>query len=228
MKRNSLIIFGVALFVVGIIIGAQEILASKNDQPLSKKDLKEFITSKYSGQIKEITAKNEEKYEVLLDRESGSYKIVVNAEKRSIESLKAIKINKKWIDEEKAKEIALKEVKGEVDNVKLANKENPPAYKISVKTDSGVTIVSIHAESGEIVDKSEQPQPKEPKKTLISEEEAKQKALVKVNKGEVDDIEIITINGIPVYEIELEINDDLEATVLVDGFTGETTITYED
>ncbi|WP_408009278.1 PepSY domain-containing protein [Pseudalkalibacillus sp. A8] len=230
MKRNVLIILGVALFVVGIIISAQHILASQNDRPLAEDEIKEFIASKYSGEIKEIT-RHGDLFEAILERETGIYKIVINADERSIEGLEILEARGKQIDEEKAKEIALNDVEGEVEDAQFIKNENPPVYKIKVKTDTEVIVVTVHAKSGEIINRTEEKpeEPKEQEKTLISEKEAKQKALSAVS-GEIDDLELITINGIPTYEIEIEIeiNDEEDVTVLVDGYTGETTITYED
>ncbi|WP_221568443.1 PepSY domain-containing protein [Alkalihalobacillus sp. TS-13] len=228
MKRNIFVILGVAVCVVGIIIGAQHILAIKNDQPLADNEIEEFIASKYTGEIKEIT-RSGENYQIILDRETGVYKIVINADERRIEGIEILEVKEKHIDEEKAKEIALKDVDGDVEDVQFAKKENPPVYKIKMKTKSGVTVVTVHAKSGEILDrKEEEPEDqKEEEKTLISEEEAKKKALAVV-PGEIDDVDIIRLNDVPTYEIEIEINDDEDATVLVDGYTGETTITYED
>ncbi|WP_261133452.1 PepSY domain-containing protein [Bacillus sp. Marseille-Q3570] len=228
MKRNIFLILGVAVCVVGIIIGAQHILANKNDQPLADNEIEGFITSKYTGEMKEIT-RSGATYEAILDRETGVYKIVINADERRIEGIEVLEMKEKHINEEKAKEIALKDVDGDVEDVQYAKKKNPPIYKIKMKTKSGVTVVTVDAKSGEILDRSEEKteEPNEKEKTLISEEEAKEKALVVV-PGEIDDVDIIRLNGVPTYEIEIEINDDEDATVLVDGYTGETTITYED
>ncbi|MCF6411348.1 PepSY domain-containing protein [Pseudalkalibacillus salsuginis] len=228
MKRNVFIIVGVALFVVSIIITTQHILASQNDRPLAESEIKEFIASKYAGEIQEVTAR-ENLFEAILERDTGTYKIVINSDERSIEKLEVLELREKRIDEKKAKEIALKDVDGEVEEAQFLKSKNPPVYKIKVKTDKGVTVVTVDAKSGEIIDRNEEKtdEPKEQEKTLISEKEAKEKALSVVS-GEIDDIELITINGIPTYEIEMESNDEEDVTVLVDGFTGESTITYED
>ncbi len=228
MKRNVFIILGVAFFVVGIIISAQHILASQNDRPLAENEIKEFITSKYSGEIKEITARKD-LFEAILERDTGTYKIVINAHERSIEELEVLEVKEKQIEQEKAKEIVLNDVGGEVEDVHFVKSEDPPVYKIKVNTNTGVMVVTVDAKSGEILDHTEEKpdEPKEQEKTLISEEEAKQKARSVVT-GEIDDVDLITINGIPTYEIEIEINDEEDVSVLVDGFTGETTITYED
>lgn len=62
--------------------------------------------------------------------------------------------------------------------------------------------------------------PPEKEQVMLSQEEAKQIALQQVN-GIVEDIEVEEENGLVVYEVEIEINEDDDATVIINAYTGE-------
>ncbi len=63
-------------------------------------------------------------------------------------------------------------------------------------------------------------QPEEPAPSMLSREEAIQIAITEV-PGRVEDIELDEEDGIKVYEVEIEVDDESEATILINAYTGE-------
>jgi uncharacterized membrane protein YkoI len=71
---------------------------------------------------------------------------------------------------------------------------------------------------------TEQPDAEEPKHeesapSMLTKEQAIEIALKEV-PGKVDDIELDEKNGIKVYEVEIEVDDDTEATIIINAYTG--------
>ena len=60
----------------------------------------------------------------------------------------------------------------------------------------------------------------EPAPSMLSREEAIKIAITEV-PGRVEDIELDEEDGIKVYEVDIEVDDESEATILINAYTGE-------
>jgi len=66
----------------------------------------------------------------------------------------------------------------------------------------------------------EEPATEEPAPSMLSRKEAIEIATTEV-PGKVGDIELDEEDGIKVYEVEIEVDDESEATILINAYTGE-------
>ncbi|CAG9622065.1 PepSY domain-containing protein [Sutcliffiella rhizosphaerae] len=73
--------------------------------------------------------------------------------------------------------------------------------------------------NGQDGEESETPQDT-PKPSMLTKDQAIEIALDEVH-GAIEDIELDEKNGIKVYEVEIEVNDDTEATIIINAYTGE-------
>lgn len=64
------------------------------------------------------------------------------------------------------------------------------------------------------------PSEEAPPPTMLTEQQAIEIALQEVS-GKVDDIELDEENGIKVYEVEIEVDEETEALVIINAYTGE-------
>ncbi len=82
---------------------------------------------------------------------------------------------------------------------------------------------STGSEQEEPSDESENPVPpaeEEPAPSMLTRDEAIEIALKEV-PGKVEDVELDDEDGIKVYEVEIEVDDDSEATIIINAYTGE-------
>ncbi|MFA8438275.1 PepSY domain-containing protein [Pueribacillus sp. YX66] len=113
-------------------------------------------------------------------------------------------------------------------------------YQAEIENEFGQYTVKIDRNTGNVsslvlTQKHETPPPKanhpeqrETPKTKIGERKAAEIALTKV-KGEVDDVDLESFEGSHVYAVEIELDDDREAVVYVQAYTGEIlSYTFED
>ncbi|WP_404447176.1 PepSY domain-containing protein [Sutcliffiella horikoshii] len=69
----------------------------------------------------------------------------------------------------------------------------------------------------------EQPEPpvtEDPAPSMLTRDEAIEIALKEV-PGKVEDVELDEENGIKVYEVEMEVDEESEATIIINAYTGE-------
>ncbi|OLO37958.1 hypothetical protein BTR23_12410 [Alkalihalophilus pseudofirmus] len=96
-------------------------------------------------------------------------------------------------------------------------------YELTIDAETreitSLRLINLHEEEK---DHSEEPQidHEEPVPSMLSEQEAIEIALREV-EGKVDDVELEVEDGIVVYEIEIEVDDDNEATIRINAYTGQ-------
>lgn len=187
--RGARIAGGVLLFVILLIIGQQLLTSNMKADAMTKEEAQKLVLEKYSGEVKNVVMENNQ-YTVDLERDTGTYKVEIDAISGEILSL--IRIGKKA---EQSPESPA--------NPNTEDKE--PAEK----------------------PKSAPTHHEELPKTL-TENEAILIATGQV-AGEVDDVELESINGISFYFIEIETKDGEEATIQINAITGEVkSITWDD
>ncbi|WP_338471997.1 PepSY domain-containing protein [Niallia sp. XMNu-256] len=138
---------------------------------------------------------------------------------------------------QEAKEIAQQRYSGLVQEIK----QEADHYVIQLERITGLYELQINAETGEVsslkrlkekeAEKNVEPTPSQQQGTeeeapveevqsRLTEEKAAEIALKEV-PGEVDDIDVENINGITYFLVDVEVNDGREATVEINGITGE-------
>lgn len=234
MKRANLRKFGVAFIAVAVVIvvGWQLIKFINPAELLTEAEASEIVHEKYNGEIVEINH-NEDVYEITFDLDTGSYKIEVNRETGNVDRLTRIPHEDadtvQIMTEAEIREIIHQEQNGDIKKLEKRAEGEQIFYYAIVKSDTEKTILKLNAESGEIVDSStEKIVRPENSGTKLTSEEAIEIALQNVT-GEVDNVDIEESNGQIYYLVEIEHEDDQEATVQINSISGEVmSITWDD
>ena len=242
MKRKMWISIGagavvlvILFFLIGKVFTPDSSLASE----LTEQEAKEIAKERYSGTVKGINQKADQ-YIIELERETGIYELQINSNTGEISSLKRVKegIQTKGdteseplpkvetLSEEQIKELALKVVNGNIDSLQLVKEGEQQVYQVIVSDQTAKNKLSLDAYTGDVLKKESSAIEVAPKR--LTEEQAKNAALKEV-PGTVDDIEAKNVNGMTYYLVEIETNDDREATVEINAITGKiNTLTWDD
>lgn len=127
------------------------------------------------------------------------------------------------ITAEKAKEIALKEASGTIDDIDLEKHNGTTYYEVEIEQGNTDVTVQIDAYTGEVLNVYKDLDFEVVASDVdvkISMEEAKKTALSKLENSTVTKAELDLDDGVYVYDIEVE-NDTYEADVTIDANTGE-------
>ncbi|MGP4061203.1 PepSY domain-containing protein [Halobacillus sp. H74] len=167
-KSIKLIISIVGLFVL-LIIGWQIVDETLNAQPLSKEQAMDKIQGQYHGTITDFVSMDDH-YLATIELEKGLYEIAVLKDNGRIADMKRIEEgaeeednspepprdektdSENPITEEQAREAALKEVDGTVDDVDFETEDEVSFYLVEVeKEDESEATIQVHAITGEIM-----------------------------------------------------------------------------
>jgi uncharacterized membrane protein YkoI len=242
MKRKMWISIGagaVVLVILFFLIGKVFTPDSSSASELTEQEAKEIAQQRYSGTVKGISQKSDQ-YIIELERETGIYELQINSNTGEISSLKRVKegIQTKddteseplpkveTLSEEQIKELALKVVNGNIDSLQLVKEGDQQVYQVIVSDQTAKNKLSLDAYTGDVLKKESSAIEVAPKR--LTEEQAKNAALKEV-PGTVDDIEAKNVNGMTYYLVEIETNDDREATVEINAITGQiNSLTWDD
>lgn len=172
MKKTAAILTG-ALLVGGIGIGSQfitpgdkaqaEKTAEEQNLKISYEKAKEIVLKEKKGSISEMELEQEAVgwvYEAEVKSKGKEYDYKINADTGEVTKMHEddsnddgkVNQNQVKVTMEEAKKIALKEVKGEVNEAELENDDGQAVYKFEIRTEDGREAeVEISAESGETV-----------------------------------------------------------------------------
>ncbi|OYR67138.1 hypothetical protein DJ79_10255 [Halorubrum ezzemoulense] len=129
------------------------------------------------------------------------------------------------LSEQEAIDIATAEANGTVNEVELENEDGVPVYEIKLVTTSGSeTEAAVHADDGTVLEtESEDEEMDEDSisesNVSLTEQEAIDIATAEAN-GTVDEVELETEDGTPVYEVELVTANGSETEVAVHADDG--------
>jgi uncharacterized membrane protein YkoI len=133
--------------------------------------------------------------------------------------------NNVTLSEQEAIDIATAEANGTVDEVELENEDGVPVYEIKLVTTSGSeTEVAVHADDGIVLETESEDEGMDEdsiseSNVTLSEQEAIDIATAEAN-GTVDEVELETEDGAPVYEVELVTANGSETEVAVHADDG--------
>ncbi|KOS28319.1 hypothetical protein ADK17_11980 [Bacillus anthracis] len=217
MKKKRKIALLVCFTVVSVAFVSQRIVSKQGETILSEKQIQSIVSEQYPGKIKSMKLINKEEqdfYKVNLLNEQGSYEIIVDAKNGEVKRAKEKSLKSNTITKEKAKEMALQKVQGEIKYNILEKRNEIEVFVITVETnDKQSKVVEIEKTTGQI-QLLEKPMTK-----VITEEQAKEIAVQKV-QGNEKGIRLEQKNEKNIYVIEIEKNANENVIVEIEETTG--------
>ncbi|WP_243355228.1 PepSY domain-containing protein [Bacillus litorisediminis] len=200
---------------------------------LTEEEASSLVQDKYNGRMIEISERSGI-FQIKFSTDAGEYTVEISRETGEIRNL--IKLDqespvpkKVWSQAEIREQVAQQE-KGEIEKVEQKQEGENLIYSVVVRSETQITTLKIDAYTGETVDTitEEIKQPEEEPAKRLTESEAVEIALQRV-EGEVDDVELEQSNGVIYYLIEVEREEEEDATVQVNALSGEImSVTWED
>lgn len=216
MKKKWKIALLVCYTVVSVAFVSQRIVSKQGETILSEKQIQSIVSEQYPGKIKSMKLINKEEqdfYKVNLLNEQGSYEIIVDAKNGEIKRAKEKSLKSNTITKEKAEEMALQKVQGEIKHTILEKRNEIEVFVITVETnDKQSKVVEIEKTTGQI-------QLLEKPMTKVTEEQAKEIAVQQV-PGNVKGIRLEQKNEKNIYVIEIEKNANENVIVEIEETTG--------
>ena len=216
MKKKWKIALLVCFTVVSVAFVSQRIVSKQGETILSEKQIQSIVSEQYPGKIKSMKLINKEEqdfYKVNLLNEQGSYEIIVDAKNGEIKRAKEKSLKSNTITKEKAEEMALQKVQGEIKHTILEKRNEIEVFVITVETnDKQSKVVEIEKTTGQI-------QLVEKPMTKVTEEQAKEIAVQQV-PGNVKGIRLEQKNEKNIYVIEIEKNANENVIVEIEETTG--------
>ncbi|AIK34865.1 PepSY domain-containing protein [Bacillus anthracis] len=216
MKKKWKIALLVCFTVVSVAFVSQRIVSKQGETILSEKQIQSIVSEQYPGKIKSMKLINKEEqdfYKVNLLNEQGSYEIIVDAKNGEIKRAKEKSLKSNTITKEKAEEMALQKVQGEIKYTILEKRNEIEVFVITVETnDKQSKVVEIEKTTGQI-------QLLEKPMTKVTEEQAKDIAVQQV-PGNVKGIRLEQKNEKNIYVIEIEKNANENVIVEIEETTG--------
>ncbi|OPA16602.1 PepSY domain-containing protein [Bacillus cereus] len=216
MKKKWKVALLLCFVLVSVAFVSQRIISKQGDTILSEKQIQNIVSEQYPGKIKSMKLVNKGEldfYKVNLSNEQGSYEIIVDAQNGEIKRAKEISLKSNTITKEKAEEMALQKVQGEIKLTILEKRNGIEVFVITVETnDKQSKVVEIEKTTGQI-------QLLEERMTKITEEQAKEIAVQQV-PGNVKRIRLEQKNEKNIYVIEIEKSANENVIVEIEENTG--------
>ena len=137
MKKKWKVALLLCFVLVSVAFVSQRIISKQGDTILSEKQIQNIVSEQYPGKIKSMKLVNKGEldfYKVNLSNEQGSYEIIVDAQNGEIKRAKEISLKSNTITKEKAEEMALQKVQGEIKLTILEKRNEIEVFVITVET----------------------------------------------------------------------------------------------
>ncbi len=218
MKRIGI---GAVLFFLLAVIVWQWLGESAFEEPLSETEVKQMAIDRFNGEITQMELANNI-YDMTIELESGKYRVKMDRSTGDVlEITRMEKAPTQTLSEEEIKKIVQKEQAGEIESLKKRIHNQMVYYDAIVENSQKKAFMTINAETGEVIkSKEEKKQPPTEVTKNITETEAIEIALDTV-AGQVDDVDLEMSNGQLYYFVEIELDDDREASIQIHAITGE-------
>lgn len=224
MNRKA--IFAAAAAVLAVIIGAFLTFRQTHEDVLSKEAVVKKVEASYGGKITKVTqSKDKKTYDMTLENPKGTYFIKADAKSADISSMNRVKaLNPSAMTEKEAEHLALERVPG---TVKKQTQQNRVATYTIQKKDGETYEVKIDMKEKAVVS-ADRISGEDQQKTPITKKEAKSIA-ERETGGTADDADLEKSEGTLIFEVDVDLPDDKEATVKINAYTGKVAnIVYED
>ncbi|WFE15503.1 PepSY domain-containing protein [Bacillus atrophaeus] len=226
MKKRTKAIFTAGIAIIAIIICVILMMNQAQKDVLTKAAIQKKIEASYEGDITKLDTSSDKKtYLLTLENEKGIYELKADAKTGAILDMDRIKrINTPLMTEKEAEQLALAKTPGTI--TERTQKKDIAAFTIQNEGETYKVKVDKRAKT---VVSSEKVSKKGGKQaTKISEKEAKAIAVKEVG-GKADDADLEESEGTLVFEVDIDLPNDREATVKINAYTGRIVgIVYED
>ncbi|MFP7232092.1 PepSY domain-containing protein [Bacillus subtilis] len=226
MNKPLQAVFAAAAAVLAVIICAVLIIRQTHEDVLSKEAIVKKIEASYEGEITKVTqSKDNKTYDLTLENPKGTYLIKADAKSADILSMNRVKAMKPTaMTEKEAKHLALEQVPG---TVKKQTQQNRVATYTIHKEDGKTYEVKVDMVARAVVS-ADQISSKDQQKTPITKKEAKTIA-ERETGGTAEDADLEESEGTLIFEVDVDLPKDKEATVKINAYTGKiANIVYED
>ncbi|MCY9014830.1 PepSY domain-containing protein [Bacillus inaquosorum] len=226
MKKTIKAVSAAAAAVLAVIICAVLIIRQTHEDVLSKEAVVKKIEASYKGEVTKVTqSKNKRTYDMTLENPKGTYFIKADAKSADILSINRVKaMNPSAMTEKEAEHLALERVPG---TVKKQTQQNRVATYTIQKEDGKTYEVKVDMQAKAVVS-ADQISSEDQQKTPITKKEAKTIA-ERETGGTADDADLEENEGTLIFEVDVDLPDDKEATVKINAYTGKVAnIVYED
>ncbi|QRZ94321.1 hypothetical protein FUA19_02445 [Bacillus subtilis] len=215
-----------AAAVLAVTICTFLIIRQTHEDVLSKEAVIKKVEASYEGKVTKSTqSKDKKTYEMTLENPKGTYFIKADATSADILSMNRVKaMNPSVMTEKEAEHLALKRVPG---TVKKRTHKNRVATYIIQKEGGKTYEVKVDMQAKTVLS-ADQISNKDQQKTPITKKEAKIIA-ERETGGTADDADLEESEGTLIFEVDVDLPDDKEATVKINAYTGKVAnIVYED
>ncbi|HHI3609621.1 TPA: PepSY domain-containing protein [Bacillus anthracis] len=188
---------------------------SLKSNTITKEKVEEMALQKVQGEIKHtiLEKRNEIEVFVITVETNDKQSKVVEIEKTTGQ-IQLLEKPMTKVTEEQAKEIAVQQVPGNVKGIRLEQKNEKNIYVIEIEKNANENvIVEIEETTGAFIGTSQI-------QKVITEEQAKEVALQKVQGGFIEKVSIVDINGTATYQIIIKKQTET-VDVRVHTITGE-------
>ncbi|MEI1421079.1 PepSY domain-containing protein [Bacillus cabrialesii] len=226
MNKTIKAVFASAAAVLAVIVCTFLIIRQTHEDVLSKEAVVKKIEASYEGEVTKATqSKDKKTYDMTLENPKGTYFIKADAKSADILSMNRVKaVNPSAMTEKEAEQLALNRVPG---TVKKQTQQNRVAAYIIQKEDGETYEVKVDMEAKAVMS-ADQISSKDQQKTRITKKEAKTIA-ERETGGTADDADLEEHEGTLIFEVDVDLPDDKEATVKINAYTGKVAnIVYED
>ncbi|MCI4167102.1 PepSY domain-containing protein [Bacillus spizizenii] len=226
MNKTIKVASAAAAAVLAVIICAFLIIRQTHEDVLSKEAVVKKVEASYEGEVTKVTqSKDKKTYDMTLENPKGTYFIKADAKSADILSMNRVKaLNPSAMTENEAEHLALERVPG---IVKKQTQQNRVATYTIQKEDGETYEVKVDMQAKAVVSADRiigEDQPKTP----ITKKEAKTIA-ERETGGTADDADLEKSEGTLIFEVDVDLPDDKEATVKINAYTGKVAnIVYED
>ncbi len=188
---------------------------SINSNAITKEKAEEMALQKVQGIIKQTTLekRNEVEVFVIMVEINAIQSTIVEIEKTT-GKIQLLEKQATKITEEQAKDIAVKQVPGNVKGIRLEQKNEKNVYVIEIEKNANENILAeIEETTGAFIGTVQIPK-------VIKEEQAKEVALQKVQDGFIEKVNVVDMNGTAAYQVIIKKQKET-VDVRVHTITGE-------
>ncbi|MCJ8008176.1 PepSY domain-containing protein [Lederbergia wuyishanensis] len=232
INKGKIFIITVAGVLVLFVVIWQLTKIVTSASPLSADEASKLVKERYNGNVVQIN-KLENKYKVTFELETGTYVVEVNRKTGDVDSLTRTSQNNlpenTMKTEAEIRGLVKQQQNGDITNIEKKVEDDGTYYYASIQQGSEETTYKIDAFNGKIMESTTQ-KGKQPTTTnkILTKEKAAQIALKNVS-GKVDDIEFEQSNGVTYFLVEVDRENDKDATVQINAISGEImSITWDD
>ncbi|VEF48209.1 peptidase propeptide and ypeb domain-containing protein [Bacillus freudenreichii] len=226
-KRIILLIVTAFIFIAAAVWVFSSLAASDT---LTEKEAGKLVQEMYGGEIVRIE-KSGGIYSVIIQMQSGEYGVSVNAKSGEIMNLvkHETDVKNKLLTEREIEKLVQEKYPGTIRRIDQRLEDGQSFYFVVLTEGTTEITLKIDALSGAIT-KSEKKKALPQNKAVhkITAKEAVKIALKQVN-GKVDEVDLEESGGLSYYMVEIELDNDKEATVQINAITGEVlSVTWDD